>query len=194
MPAVDPQRALHELVLGNRRYAGGKPAHPRQGADRRREVAPHQAPLAVILSCSDSRVPPEILFDCGLGDLFVVRTAGHVVDSVALGSLEYAVEHLGVPLIVVLGHSRCGAVTAALESTSPQGHISTLVSALRATIASAQGEPGDAVDNAVRANIRQTVSRLQASSLLLSEPGSAGTLRIVGAYYDLDTGDVTFLS
>lgn len=121
------EEALQARREGNRRFATGQAIHPHQDAARREEVRPGQRPFAAILSCSDSRVPPEVIFDWGVGDLFVVRTAGHGVDDVALGSIEYAVEHLGVPLLVVLGHTRCGAVTAALHGDEAPGHIAAVI-------------------------------------------------------------------
>jgi carbonic anhydrase len=189
-PAVSADEAWRRLEDGNQRFATG---HDRAIADysvRRAEVAKTQHPFAVIVSCSDSRAGPEVIFDQGLGDLFVVRTAGQVVDNQALGSVEYAVEHLGAPLIVVLGHSRCGAVTAAVAGGDPPGHISALTRAIRPAIESTRGQPGDPLDNAVRANIRNVVRQLSESAPILAECVHNGKVRIVGAEYDLDTGRV----
>jgi carbonic anhydrase len=189
-PAVTADQAWQRLDDGNRRFASGHGNAVANYSSRRAEVAKGQQPFAVIVSCSDSRVGPEVVFDQGLGDLFVVRTAGHVVDDEALGSIEYAVEHLGSPLIVVLGHSRCGAVSAAVEGGTPEGHIGAVTSAIRPAVEQTRGMPGDAVDNAVRANVRDVVQQLQGSGPILSEFVHENKLKVVGARYDLDTGRV----
>jgi carbonic anhydrase len=132
-------QALQELMNGNKRYVAAELAHPNQTAARRAEVAKGQDPFAIIVGCSDSRVPPEIIFDQGLGDLFVTRVAGNIVDDVVLGSIEYAAEHLGVPLIVVLGHKRCGAVEAAAKGGDAPVHIRSLVEAIKPAIKKAKG-------------------------------------------------------
>ena len=119
------ETALQCLLEGNRRFAANQPLHPRRGPHRRREISQGQEPFAIVLGCADSRVPPTLVFDCGLGDLFVIRTAGHVVDEVVLGSMSYGVEVLEIPLLVVLGHSRCGAVQAAVQSTGGNQASST---------------------------------------------------------------------
>ncbi len=192
MPRLDARSALLELQAGNRRYAAGKATRPRQTAERRSEVAKGQEPLAVVVSCSDSRVPPEIVFDCGLGDLFVIRTAGHVIDEMVLASVEYGVEHLGIPLVLVLGHSSCGAVKAAIEGGGSLGHLSSLLAAVRPAVADAQGQSGDIVANAVRANVQRAVRRLESSALALAGSGGENRLLIAGAIYDLATGEVSF--
>lgn len=190
--------SLQALREGNQRYVNGQSRHPRQDAARRQETRNQQRPFAVILGCSDSRVPPEVIFDQGIGDLFIIRTAGHVVDRAALGSVEYAVEHLGVPLVVVLGHTRCGAVTAAVQHTpagkdSHQGHIGHLIEAILPAVQQTAGLPGDPVANAIDAHIRRTVETLTAASPILAERVHSGVLRIVGARYDLETGEVIWL-
>lgn len=184
---------LAELVAGNRRFVAGKSNHARQNGERRGELAREQHPFAVVVGCSDSRVPPEILFDQGLGDLFVVRVAGNVVDDVALASIEYAVEHLGAQTIVVLGHERCGAVRAVAEGADLTGHLVTLAAALRPAVEEAKLErPEDLVDAAVVANVRRVVRSLATSQPILEERVDAG-LAIFGARYDLDSGEVEFL-
>jgi carbonic anhydrase len=193
-PAVSADEAWRRLEEGNQRFASG---HGRAVADysaRRAELAKGQQPFAVIVSCSDSRVGPEIVFDQGLGDLFVIRTAGDVVDDEALGSIEYAVEHLGSPLIVVLGHSSCGAVTAAVEGGSPPGHIGAVTRAIRPAVERTRGQPGDKVDNAVRQNVRDVVRQLTDDKPILWEYVHEGKLKIVGARYDLATGRVERLA
>ena len=187
---VSPDEALKKLMQGNRRFVAAEYTHPNQSAERRSEVAKGQHPVAGILSCADSRVPPEIVFDQGMGDLFVVRVAGNMPSPNVLGSLEYAVEHLGVNLIVVLGHERCGAVDAAVKGGQVPGHIASLVEAIRPAVAEAKGRPGDLLDNAVRANIEMVVEQLTSKSHILAESVHEGKLKIVGARYDLDTGMV----
>jgi carbonic anhydrase len=182
--------AMQRLKDGNERFAQGKATHQHQQADRRAEVAKGQKPLAVIVCCSDSRVGPEIIFDQGLGDIFVVRTAGNVVDDVGLGSIEYAVEHFGTPLLVVLGHNRCGAVSAAVSGGEVHGHVRAVVEAIRPALETVRGRPGDPVENAVRANVRATVKRLEGAAPVLPARIKAGKLKIVGACYNLDTGRV----
>ncbi len=182
------ERRLEELLEGNRRFFEERPVHPRSTAGRRSEVADGQDPVAVVLACSDSRVPPEILFDQGLGDLFVVRTAGNVVDDAALGSIEYAAAHLGVRLIVVLGHTRCGAVGAALEGGGVEGHLAAILDALARPVEDARRGEGDAHDSASRRNIELSVAALKSSEPVLAP--MAGRLDVVGCYYDLDTGRI----
>jgi carbonic anhydrase len=168
-----------------------------QGRERRIEIARGQAPIAVLVSCSDSRVPPELLFGRGLGELFIVRNAGNTVDTTALGSIQYAVAELGVPLVLVLGHERCGAVDAAVKvvkdnATFP-GSIGQMIEPILPAVIKAQTQPGDLLDNAVRENVRRVVSRLRsATEPLLLDPQRAGKLKIVGARYDLEDGDVDF--
>lgn len=190
---AEPATGIAQLTAGNGRVTGGKLLHPRQNRARREEVAEGQSPFATVVACADSRVAPELVFDQGLGDLFVVRVAGNVVDSAALGSIEYAAEHLHVPLIVVLGHERCGAVEAALRGGKAPGHIGALVEAIRPAIVASRREPGDALDNAVRAQIRSVVEQLERSTPVLSHLIGAGKLTVTGARYDLDTGAVEFL-
>ncbi len=193
-PPRDSAAALRELLEGNDRYVAAQATHPNQAAARRTEIGAGQHPFAAIFGCSDSRVPPEVVFDQGLGDLFVVRVAGPVLDDAALGSLEYAVLDLGVPLILVLGHQRCGAVKATLEvmesGTQPPGHISHLVDAISPAVKRVKGRSGDPLDNAVRANVELIVEKLRASRQVLAAQVSSGKLRIIGARYDLDSGRV----
>jgi carbonic anhydrase len=189
----DADRAVQELHAGNVRHAGGWPTQPHQTRERRLEIASVQRPFAAVLGCSDSRVPPEIVFDQGLGDLFVVRTAGHVVDHVVLASLEYAVEHLKVPLIVVLGHTRCGAVEAAIEGGEHPGHLGRLVEAIRPAVEAAEDERAHLLDRAVRENVIRVVAELEASRPVLAYLVQEETVSIVGAVYALETGRVEFL-
>jgi len=191
---MDPEAALALLKKGNAAFAAGQLRHPHQGVARRQEIAPAQHPFAVIVGCSDSRVPPEIIFDTGLGDLFVVRDAGNIVWDIEMGSIEYAAEHLGVRLVVVLGHKRCGAVSAAVKGTGDEaGHIGSIIRIIAPAVAQAKGEPGDEVDNAVRANIRLVRDTLAADEPVLAKLVREKKLKVIGAYYDIDTGAVEFL-
>src|SRR5438132_1987946 len=193
---VSPDEALKRLLRGNARFVSGHLAHagPEEIAEARSAVAKGQNPFAVIVGCSDSRVGPEIVFDQGVGDLFVVRTAGEVVDATALGSIEYAVEHLGSPLIVVLGHERCGAVSAAVAGAREPGHIAALLKAIEPAVKQTKGNPGDPVENAVRAQALDVAKQLQEAEPILAERVQSGKLKIVAARYDLDTGKIDLLT
>lgn len=188
-----PDQALQRLMEGNQRYVGSKLAHPNLTLERRAQLAQGQHPFSIIFSCVDSRVPPELVFDRGLGDLFVIRTAGHTLDDAVLGSIEYGVAELGIPLILVLGHEKCGAVKATLEAvehnTTAPDRIQALVHDITPAIEQSKGQPGDALDNAVLANTALTVAALKATPLLAEALGK-GSLKIVGGRYDLDTGAV----
>jgi carbonic anhydrase len=189
-PARSPDEALRALLDGNGAFVAGGASCARQTAARRGEVAAAQHPLAVVVGCADSRVPPEAVFGQGIGDLFVIRVAGNVIDDTVLGSIEYAVEHLGAPLVIVLGHERCGAVQAALASEPAPAHVDAIVRRIRAAIADARTKPGDAVDNAVRANVAASVRDVQASMPVLAPMVQKRRIKVVGARYDLDTGAV----
>jgi carbonic anhydrase len=188
------QSPMHQLIIGNDRYASGHPMYPHQNAERRSELAKGQHPVAIVVSCSDSRVPPEIVFDQGLGDLFVVRTAGNVVDDQALGSIEYAVEHLHTKLIVVLGHENCGAVKATIDGGAAPGHIGSITHAIEPAVAKARQEKGDLMDNAVNENVLLVVNQIKTSGPILSHEVEAGKLLVVGARYDLTPGTVHWLT
>jgi carbonic anhydrase len=190
---MDPDAALKRLRDGNQRFVQHQPLYPDQSLTRLQEIAHAQHPFATILSCADSRVPAEIIFDQGLGDLFDVRIAGNVVTPEALGSIEYAVVLLGTPLLVVLGHERCGAVTAAVQDEPLPGEIGTFVKHIKPAVDRIKGQAGDRVENAVVANVQYQIERLQQTSDLLARRVEAGVLRIVGGRYDLDTGTVTIV-
>jgi carbonic anhydrase len=185
------QESLGKLIAGNSRYSSNSPTHPHLTPERRAELERGQSPFAVILTCADSRVSPEFIFDQGLGDLFVVRVAGNILDDSGLGSIEYAVDHLHASLVVVLGHQDCGAVKATLEGGHAPGHIQKLVKAIKPAVKSSKSEAGNALDNAVRANVNRVVGQLRATPLLHKEI-EAGKLKVVGARYDLHTGKVDF--
>jgi carbonic anhydrase len=185
--------ALADLKVGNLRFCADRAEGPRRDAERRRAVAAKQSPKAAVLTCSDSRVVPELLFDQGLGDLFVVRTAGHVLDRGAVGSLEYALEHLQIPLVLILAHSRCGAVAAAVAGRPGPGSVDWVVNAIRPAVWATASAPGDAVENAAREHARRTSSDMVRMSALLHEAVERRRLSIVSAYYELVSGSVEFL-
>src|SRR6478672_8864878 len=160
-PSVSPDTALAKLNEGNKRFVDAKVSAGKPTAERRTATAKAQHPFAIIIGCADSRTSPEIIFDQNIGDLFVERTAGNVVDDYLLGGIEYAVEHLGSRLIVVLGHQRCGAVQAALESDTAPGHISSLVRDIQPAVQASKGKPGDALANAVHENAMQMADKIR---------------------------------
>jgi len=188
----NPDKALKLLTEGNQRFVENKRKFPDQEWKDIAAVAPEQKPFAAILGCADSRVPAEIVFDRGFGDIFVCRVAGNVATPEEIGSLEFAVVVLGVKAIMVLGHERCGAVKAAIEGGALPGHIGSLTEAIKPAVESSKNQAGDKVENAVIANVRLQANRLKASGEL-SKLIEAGTLKIVGGYYDLDTGKVTMV-
>ena len=192
-PALTGKEAIARLKKGNQRFAQAQLTHPNLDEARRTKVATGQRPFAVIVGCSDSRVPPELIFDTGLGDLFVIRLAGNIITGAALGSIEYAVEHLHSPLVVVLGHERCGAVTAALAGGKPGGNVATLVDAIRPAVVETRERSGDRLDLTVRANARRGAEQIRSSQPLLRKAIAEGRLTVVSARYDLDDGVVTFL-
>lgn len=167
--------------------------HTNQDISRRNEVEKGQNPFAVIVGCSDSRIPPEIIFDQGLGDLFVIRTAGHVVDDIALGSIEYAVEHLNVPLIVVLGHEKCGAVNAAVQGSKLHGNLEELVEEIVPAVKVARNKSGDLLHNSILENVKLTEREILKESDIIRKIENEGNVKIVGALYSLSSGVVTFL-
>ena len=187
----NPEAALTKLLDGNSRYIGAKPIHPNQASDTRIKTANEQKPFAIIVTCSDSRVPPEILFDQGIGDLFVIRIAGNIVDDNALGSIEYAAEHLGTNLVVVLGHERCGAVGATVKGGEAPGHIASLVKTIKPAVEKARKEKGDLLENSIKNNAIAVAQKIKNSKPILSEMIKEGKLKVVSARYDLDDGKVT---
>ena len=190
---ITADSVLAELKTGNKHHVAHRYQHPHETLDRQRQLVSGQHPHAEILSCSDSRVPPEIVFDQGLGDLFIIRVAGNVASDTEIGSLEYGAEHLHIPLLVVLGHESCGAVTAAVQGGPPEGHIAALVDLIKPAVEKTRGMPGDPVANTVRINVEMVVKQLRSSTPILSELVAHGKLRIVGAVYSIETGLVTWL-
>jgi carbonic anhydrase len=189
---VMPTVALNRLLAGNLRFAEGRPIHPDNHILRREALVEGQEPIAAILSCSDSRVPPDTIFDTGLGEIFAVRVAGNTVDPLGDQSLQYAVKQLHTPLIMVLGHDSCGAVTAAVEAY-PKQDAGTMLKNIYPAVAAAMNETGDRVSNAINANVLGMVKELEAEPAF-AEYIKKGKLRIVGARYNLATGKVELLT
>lgn len=193
-----PAEAFVELMEGNDRFVGGARSHPNQDADRREALAPAQRPFAVLFGCSDSRLAAEIIFDRGLGDLFVVRTAGHVSGPEVIGSIEYGVAMLGVPLVVVLGHDSCGAVTAATEAnlsgSTPAGYLGDVVDRVMPSVLSGRAAGLRTVDEFVDEHIRRTAAYLLGRSTLLATEVSEGRCAVAGLSYRLAEGTVRLVA
>ena len=195
---MTPQEALNILIAGNRRFARGESFHPHCGFARRREVIQSQNPFAVIVACSDSRVPPEIIFDCGIGDLFVVRVAGNIIDSVVMGSIVYAVHHLACPLVGVLGHEMCGAVSSSLASDNEIVHeppaLIKLLAIIRENIPNSlkknKGKEQN-LSSAICENTRAVVEYIKSDTTIQSHIDN-GTLEVRQALYSLSSGEVTW--
>lgn len=193
---ITADEALQKLMAGNQRYV----AYQMKGqklcdANTRQALTKGQSPYAIILCCSDSRVPPEIIFDQGLGEIFVVRVAGNIADPLVLGSIEYAAEHLGTPLMMVLGHSLCGAVTAAVSEGTAEGNIGAILDTISPAVKAAQKEAkgksqAEVVEAAADHNVKLVCSALTSQSKIIKHLVDAGKLKIVGAKYDLDDGKV----
>ena len=197
---VSADQALQKLMDGNKRFVESKMmASSLCDLQAREKLAQGQQPYAIILSCSDSRVPPEIIFDKALGEIFVVRVAGNVADPIVLGSIEYAAEHLGSPLVMVLGHERCGAVTATVNAKGkPEGNVGAIVKAIQPSAKKAKKDckgksAAEVVECAVQVNAKAVAADLTKSSKVLAHLQKEGKIRIVAATYDLDDGKVTML-
>ncbi len=191
---VNPAKnSMERLIQGNHRYVTSTTVCHTDWSAQRTALLENQKPFAVIIACSDSRVPPEIIFDQSLGDLFVVRVAGNVVDDFAIGSIEYGVNVLGANLVLVLGHSNCGAVNAALKGMAFDNHIQEVVNAIHPAIVATKGETGDLLEKAIKANVKIIEEQLKSSKPLLAQLIQKGTLNISGAYYHLESGKVEFL-
>jgi carbonic anhydrase len=189
---LTPDQALQLLIDGNQRFVQARREKPNQTWTRIAEVAPSQAPFAAILGCADSRVPAEIIFDRGFGDIFVCRVAGNVATPEEIGSLEFGTLILGAKVLMVLAHERCGAVKAAIEGGQLPGHIGSLTEAIQPAVESTRNQPGDRVENACKANAILQANRLKASPVI-SDLINQNRMRVVPAYYDLDTGAVEIL-
>jgi carbonic anhydrase len=195
---LSPAEAYQKLLEGNERFIQGAPSHPRQSAELRSELTGAQNPFAALFGCSDSRLAAEIIFDVGLGDLFVVRNAGQVISTTTLGSLEYSVEFLKVPLIVVLGHYGCGAIAATMDSVAGtletnSDFIPSLVSKISPSVEAARQAGTDSVDAVAEIHIKATVEELISRSALIDRAVRSGKLGVVGAIYQLALGRVTQL-
>lgn len=189
-PGAGAETALNWLAFGNERFASGRPVHWHQSPTRRMEVSARPAPRAVVLSCSDARVPPEIVFDQGLGDLHVIRVEGNIAGEKELGSIEYAVEQLGASLIVVMGHTGCGIVEAAVRGTPVRGHMASLLASLSAAVSRSRGLPGDASDNAARANVNHQAQEIRQSEPVIAPLVALGKVKVVAAFYHSGSGTV----
>lgn len=193
MKNVSADDALKLLLDGNKRFIKGDMVHPHQVIRRRSEIIHGQRPFAVVIGCSDSRVPPEILFDQGLGDIFVIRVAGTTVGSVCTGSLEFALEHLDVNLVMVMGHQYCGLIKTAAKGDDVHHHLGSLVKTASIAVENTKDMPGDPLENATKENVRLLIERLENNSPVIEDRIKSGKVKIVGCYYSLDTGAVDII-
>ncbi|MBD2726171.1 carbonic anhydrase [Nostoc sp. FACHB-892] len=191
---VSANEAIKRLLDGNQRFINQKRKYPDQSLERLRLVAKAQYPFAAILGCADSRVPAEIVFDQGLGDLFVVRVAGNVVSDTVIGSLEYSTTVLGSQLIVILGHKRCGAVAEAIKNEPLPGRIGLIIEGIKPSVERVKLRTGDIMQDAVIANIQYQTEKLQEKSTILANLLREGKLKIVSACYDIDTGKINIIT
>ena len=185
---MNPDDAMKKLQEGNARFVAGKPS-AKNLVSQRQSLLSGQQPFAIILTCSDSRVAPEHIFDAGLGEIFVVRTAGNIADAIALGSMEYAAEHLGSTLLVVMGHESCGAVKAACASEHAPGNIDAVVKGLQEAVKLGSKAP----EKVVPENVKCVLSTIREKSSIVSHLEREGKLKLAGALYSLSTGDVSFI-
>ena len=193
MERLNSEEALAKLMSGNKRYVSARQLHSNLTSERRAELKDGQRPIAIILGCSDSRVPPELIFDQGLGDLFVVRVAGNILDDVVLGSIEYAASHLDTSLVMILGHSKCGAIEATVSRGNMEGHLPCLTAAIQPLLDEVKDKPGDLINNAAKANAKMIGQKLLSEPILAARLNT-GKLSVVAAFYDLDTGVVEVIS
>lgn len=184
--------SFERLKQGNERYVNSTTVCHEDWTAKRTALVENQKPFAIIVSCSDSRVPPEIIFDQTLGHLFIVRVAGNIVDDFAIGSIEYGVSVLGAKLIVVLGHANCGAVDAALKGMKFDNHIQEILNDIQPAVAATKGQAGNPLELATKQNVRNVKETLKASKPVLAKLFADGSLKIEGGYYNLDTGKVEF--
>lgn len=187
------QEALNQLKEGNERYVKGDLKHPHSDPAWRHELTESQHPFAIILSCADSRVVPELIFDQGIGDLFVIRVAGNVAKDKVIGSIEYAVKFLNTKLVVVLGHEKCGAVSASLGDADPGGHIGAIIERIKPAVYMARRMEGDLLTNAVKVNAQLVSEELKDSKPILADSVKSAGVEIHSAYYRLETGEVEFI-
>lgn len=187
------EEVLQTLKEGNKRFVTGKLEHPNHCEESRQSLAEGQEPIATVLTCADSRVPPVDIFDQGLGDLFVVRVAGNVIGDHTLGSIEYAVKHLHTPVVIVMGHASCGAIGAVASGATLDGHIATLGPAIQTAIKNVKETEGDLVNNASKELARLISERIAQSEPVVGELVQSGSVKVLPAYYDLHSGEVEFL-
>lgn len=187
------EQVLEVLMKGNKRFYEGNMTHKNQSPERVKETKSDQNPVAAIIGCSDSRIVPEIIFDQGLGDLFVIRVAGNTVGNVCIGSVEYAAEHLEVPIVLVLGHTHCGVFKTATKGDDVHHHLGSLVETAKKAVERVKEKDGCITDNAIRENIHILMDKLQYTSPTIDKLVKANNLKIVGAIYDIETGKIEFL-
>lgn len=190
-PTAD--EALQRLLAGNKRWVAGTLEHPNHCEESRRLTSKKQTPIATILTCADSRVPPVDIFDQGIGDLFVVRVAGNIIGSHSLGSIEYAVKHLQTPLVMVMGHSSCGAVGAVASEVKLDGHMASFTAPIQTAIKKAKPIAGDLVDNAAKEVAKMIASQIADSEPIIGDYVKEGKVKVIPAYYDIGTGAVQLL-
>lgn len=195
--AENGSESITKLLDGNKRFVSGSLAQKDLGDAKRKELAKGQKPFAIVLTCSDSRVAPEILFDQGIGDIFVVRVAGNVVDRIAIGSIEYAAEHLNSPLLIVLGHEKCGAVAATLEAKgAPEGNIGAILRKIMPAANAAKKKGGtkdEILEAAIKENVKNTSKDIMKKSAIVRHLVHEGKLKIVAGEYSLQTGNVEMI-
>lgn len=197
---ISPQEALNKLIEGNKRFANDSSIHPNRCAETKNALLKQQKPFVAVLSCSDSRVPIEIIFDAGLGDIFAVRTAGHVLSKEVIGSLEYAVKSLGVKLIIILGHENCGAVNTAIQTYRNKGYndlsenLQSIMNHLYPAIEKVEDKNGgtdnEFLNSAVKSNIYYQLEDLKKKDIYIAQKIQSGEIALVGAMYSLSTGNV----
>ena len=190
---MEKKNIIKTLLEGNQRYITGGALHPNQSFEHRLELAESEKPIAAILTCADSRVSPEIIFDQGLGDLFFFRVAGNVVNEMFVGSLEYAVEHLNVSLLMILGHSQCGNVDATIKGGQSPGHIGSLVQAIKPALDRLKKQSPGWVNIVAKENVKIGVERLRTEDPILTARYEEGGIDIVGAFYDIKSGKVSLI-
>jgi carbonic anhydrase len=190
---MTPDEALQQLMAGNKRFVAGEQEHPHESIQWRDQLCAGQEPFAALLACSDSRVSPSLIFDQGLGDLFEVRVAGNIINDQNIGSLEYAAVHLNTPLIMVIGHTCCGAVNAVASGAKLEGRIGSLSDAIQPAVDKVKDQDGDLADNAAAESARMTAEQLRESQPILADLVKAGKLKIVPAMYNLESGEISLL-
>ncbi|MEA3423393.1 MAG: carbonic anhydrase [Bacillota bacterium] len=193
MKEINKEQALELLINGNKRFESGELQHPDRDAKRRMEGLSGQNPFAVVVGCSDSRVPPEILFDQGIGDLFVIRVAGNIIDDAVIGSVEYAVKQLETPLVMVMGHNLCGAVQTAIAGVKESKYIEVIAEKIQPAIDAVSLDETDYLDKVIRKNVELMVDKLTTSSQILNNSLKSGEIAFIGGYYDIATGKFEIL-